>query len=236
VTNSPAEASAVRPADPALVEDLLLLLFQPRSGTIAGEGTLFYVLGGAIVAELALTDRVELTENGLPKVQAVGAGAPQNALVAPGWTYISEKPRGVQTVLAAIGPPLRASVLDSLVARGDLERESRKRLGLFTTTRLTLGSDRRDRLIAQVRAVLLDGAEPDPRTSSLIGLLSASGTLPQFDPEIPWTGTVAARSKELEQGDWGATAAASAVIRTMTAILTSAVTAGAAAALHRGDG
>jgi hypothetical protein len=31
---------------PTLAEDLLLVLFQPDSGTIAGENTLYYVLAG----------------------------------------------------------------------------------------------------------------------------------------------------------------------------------------------
>ena len=43
------------PTEPSLVEDVLLLLFQPDSGTIAGENILYYVLGGAAVADLALT-------------------------------------------------------------------------------------------------------------------------------------------------------------------------------------
>ncbi|KAB1650384.1 hypothetical protein F8O04_09465 [Pseudoclavibacter endophyticus] len=60
-------------------------------------------------------------------------------------------------------------------------------------------------------------------------MLSASGTLPQFDPEIPWTGQVASRSKEFEQGQWEAKAAASAIIRTMTAIMVSGVAAEVAA-------
>ncbi len=216
---------AALPSEPALVEDVLLILFQPSSGTIAGEGTLFYVLAGAIVTELALSDAVGLTEGGLPKVRAVSETSPSDPLLLPGWFYISQKPRGVQTILAAIGPQLRAPVLDRLIQRGDLQQEKRKRLGLFTTTRLTLSSERRQRLIGQVRDALLGRTRPDIRTAAVIGLLSASGTLPQFDPEIPWTGQVASRSKEFEQGEWGAKAAASAVIRTMTAIMISAVAA-----------
>lgn len=48
-------------------------------------------------------------------------------------------------------------------------------------------------------------------------LLSASGTLPQFHREIPWTSPVISRAKDLERGDWGAEAAAAAVTRTVTA-------------------
>ena len=53
----------------------------------------------------------------------------------------------------------------------------------------------------------------------LAALLSASGTLPQFHREIPWTSPVISRAKELEQGNWGADAAGAAVTRTVTAIV-----------------
>lgn len=55
------DAPPVRSIDePLLVEDVLLLLYQPSSGAIAGENYLYYVLGGAVVADLTLrglTDR-----------------------------------------------------------------------------------------------------------------------------------------------------------------------------------
>ncbi|MGI5149469.1 GPP34 family phosphoprotein [Plantactinospora sp. CA-294935] len=79
-----------------------------------------------------------------------------------------EKPRNVQTVLAAKGPHLRGSLLDRLVERGDLRRTSRKSLGVFTTTFLEDGgTGRRAGLLADVRAVLVDGADPQPRVAAL---------------------------------------------------------------------
>ena len=214
--------------EPLLVEDTLLLLFQPDSGTIAGENILFYVLGGAVLTDLALIGRAEAEARGLTtRVAAAGEGPLPDALLDPAWTYLSEKPRGVQTVLAAIGPELRGPVLDQLVARGDLNRRKGKTLGIFPSTTLTLGSDRRAALMERVRAALVDGETPDARTGASIALLSASGTLPQFYKEIPWSGDVYTRGKELERGDWGAAAASSAVTRTMAAIIGNAVIAAA---------
>jgi hypothetical protein len=77
----------------------------------------------------------------------------------------------------------------------------------------------RSRLLEGVRDVLVEGAEPQPRVAALAALLSGSGTLPQFHHEIPWTSPVITRAKELEQGDWGAGAAAEAVARTVTATI-----------------
>lgn len=210
--------------EPLLVEDTLLLLFQPDSGSIAGENILFYVLGGAVLADLAVVGRAEAQKRALStRVEAVGEGPLPDALLEPAWTYLSAKPRGVQTALAAIGPELRGPVLDRLVARGDLIRTEGKTLGIFPSTKLTLGSGRRAALMERVRAALVDGEMPDARTGASIALLSASGTLPQFHHEIPWSGDVYTRAKELERGDWGAAAASSAVTRTMTAIMVNAV-------------
>lgn len=213
------------PAEPSLVEDVLLLLFQPRSRTIAGEGILFYVLGGAAVTELALSEVIETRDDRLfsRTVHAVDDDRPADELVAPVWDLVQKKPRGVQTVLAAVGPQLREPTLARLVERGDLSAEQKKTLGLFTSTRYSLGSERRAQLLGRVRSTLIDGAEPDSRTAATVALLSASDTLPQFHREIPWSGTVYTRAKQFERGEWGATAAASAVARTVAAVVTNAL-------------
>ncbi len=163
---------AIAPAEPTLAEDLLLLLFQPDSGlrsgagTIAGEGTLFYVLAGAVLADLGLTGhvRVGTGRSGFTTVEAVAENPPADRLLRASWECVAEKPRGVQTVLAATGPTLRQPVLDRLIERGDLRRSARKAFGLFRTSVIEEGdSGRRADLLGAVRAVLVDGAAPTPR-------------------------------------------------------------------------
>lgn len=220
----------MQPGEPTIAEDLLLLLFQPDAGlgpgrgAIAGEGTLFYVLAGAVVAELALGGHVRATANGAHAVEVVEDRPPTDALLRAAWNYVAVRPRGVQSVLASVGPTLRAPVLARVVERGDIAQREHRILGLFESSVLEdADSDRRARLMADVRAVLIDGAQPPPRIAALVGLLSASGTLPQFDPEIPWTSTVIGRARRLEQGDWGAGAAGEAVQRTVMAIFSATV-------------
>ncbi|MEE3920896.1 GPP34 family phosphoprotein [Micromonospora sp. BRA006-A] len=108
-----------------------MLLFQPASGTVAGENTLFYVLGGAVLADLTLGDH--LTTAPRTRISVVGS-PPKDGLLRPAWDYLAEKPRGVQTVLAAIGPTLREPVLQRLIARGDIDRQPHEVLGLFRST------------------------------------------------------------------------------------------------------
>lgn len=216
------EARVSQSTRPTLAEDLLLVLFQPESRTIAGENTLFYVLAGAVLAELALGEHVR-TEGGpigTIRVAAIESNRPSDEILLRGWDYVADKPRNVQTVLAAIGPSLREPLLERLVENGHLDRGRRKVLGLFDAATLELGdTGRREQLIAGLREVLVDGAEPEPRVAALAALVSGSGTLPQFDSEIPWTSPVITRAKQLEHGNWGADAAAEAVVRTMTAVI-----------------
>jgi hypothetical protein len=202
---------------PTLAEDLLLVLFQPDSGTIAGENTLCYMLAGAVVADLTLNESVTTTttRTGSVRVEAVEGRAPPDEILRSAWEYASDKPHGVQTMLAAIGPTLRQPLLERLIARGDIREENGKVLGLLKTTTLKDGeSGRRSGLIRDVRYVLVDGVEPTPRVAALAALLWGSGTLHHFNPEIPWTSAVITRAQELARGNWSAEGATQAVART----------------------
>ncbi|MET4925154.1 GPP34 family phosphoprotein [Streptomyces sp. PSRA5] len=206
-----------------IVEDLMLLMFDDTSGAIAGAGTLYYTLGGAVLAELGLGGHVTVDEddkglNGL-KVHAVAGDPLPDPVLQAAHGKVAGRVRGVQTLLIEIGTGMRETVLDRLVERGMLRRESKKTLGLFRTT-VTKAADtaHKKALMGEVRAVLIDGVEPDARTAALIGLLAASGTLPQLHRSIPWSGEVYKRAKELEQGSWGAEAVNAAVMRTVAAI------------------
>jgi hypothetical protein len=215
-----------------ITEDLLLVLFQPDSGSIAGENTLFYVLAGGVLADLARQGGAEIEDAGIRGTLIHAAGEPpEDELLRPMWDYISQKPRGIQGVLAASGPTLRTPVIERLIERGDLAKEKRRVLGLFSSTVLVDGgSSRREGLIAAMRAVLVDGENPTEHIAALTALVSASGALPVLHPEIPWSGDTATRAKTLEHGDWAGSAAAAAVTRTMIAVVANSVIAGAVVA------
>ncbi|QPP07116.1 GPP34 family phosphoprotein [Streptomyces bathyalis] len=206
-----------------IVEDLMLLMMDDTSGVIAGEGTLYYTLGGAVLVELGLGGHVKVDGNdrGLTglKVRAASGGPLPDPMLRSAHDKVARRVRGVQGLLAEIGTGLREPVLQRLVERGMLRRESRKWLGVFTATSMRLADTRHKKaLVKKVRAVLVDDVEPDARTAALVGLLSASGTLTSLHRSIPWSGKVHERAKELEQDSWGAEAVNTAVMRTMAAI------------------
>ena len=234
--NTPPVPSMPVPSALLVAEDLLLLLFDPRSGTIAGEGTLFYTLAGAVLAELAVEKHVEIGERpGWTGNRVTGdpGRPPADPLLRDCWEPLTTKPRGAQSFLADVGPGLRAPLLDRLVERGHIRREQRRALGFIKTTALVDGgTSHRAELVAAVRPVLTDGAEPEPRTALLAALVSASGSLPILHRDIPWSGAVYKRGKELEKGDWGAAAASEAVLRTTLAITLSTLAATTTIAPH----
>lgn len=216
--------------DPLIVEDLVLLLFDPSSGTIRGENTLFYVLGGAVLTDLAFNGQISIEERGGLRGSIVSATGdiPGDPLLRKTWDVIAEKPTDPQTLLASVGVTLRPIVLDRLAERGHIRAERKKRLGLFTTTSLQDGgTSRRAELLEQVRAIFVDGVTPSPRIAAIGALISASGTLPTFHPGISWSSDVYTRGKELERGEWGADAVGAAVARTVAAnVVTSLVAIG----------
>ncbi|MFV0634492.1 GOLPH3/VPS74 family protein [Demequina sp.] len=221
-------------AAPTVVEDLLLVLFDPRNGSIHGEGTLYYPLAGAVLSELAVDGAVELSEARSAynaTVTAVGV-PPEDALLRDMWERVDAKPQKVYALLTAVGPRLRTPVLDRLVERGDIVRTRGTRWKVFPSTKLSDGgTGRRDALIEQLHAVLVNGIEPPPRTAMLAALLSASGQLHALHRDIPWSGEVRARGKALEKGDWGAAGVSQAVsaAASAVAIMVAATAAGASA-------
>ena len=216
-------------ATPLIAEDLLLLLFDPRSGTIAGEGTLFYTLAGAVLADLAAGGHIEVDQDTTPagrRVRAVAAAPPPDPLLREPWDRLTRKPRTTQVLLAEIGPTLRDPLLDRLVLAGHIGRERGRLLGILPSTRLSAGgTSRRGELLDAVRPVLTEGAALTPRTAALAALLSASGSLPALYQDFPWSGRVLTRGQELERGDWGAAASGEAVTRTTMAAALSSVSA-----------
>ena len=192
---------------PTLAEDLLLVLFQPESGVIAGENILCDVLAGAVLAELAFNENVRITQagTGFARVEAVEERPPSDAILRLGWDHAAGNPGPLQAKIAAIGSGIRQPLLERLVARGDIREENGKVLGVLRKTTLKDGgSGRRSSLIADIRSVLADDVNPTSRVGALAALVWGSGTLQQFDPEIPWNSAVTTRAQAIGRGDWTA--------------------------------
>lgn len=207
-----------------IVEDLLLLLLDDEKGHIAGEGTLYYTLGGAVLLELALSGRVRVEAKKSAfsgaLVHSVGSVPPTDPILAEAFAKIRVKPRSAQTLIMMLGTNLRKEVTDRLVERGLVRRDTKKFLGLFKSTSWPAEDTRHEaELRERIRAVLVYGAEPDPRTGALIALLDASGQMPLV---LTFPGTpardIAKRVKAVSEGVWAAEAVKNAILATNGAV------------------
>ncbi|GAA1689755.1 hypothetical protein GCM10009830_41660 [Glycomyces endophyticus] len=214
-----------------IVEDLLLLLLDDEKGHIAGEGTLYYPLGGAVLMDLALAGNVRFEEKqklfGTAKVHAVDDAAPEDPLLADAYAVIAPKPRSVQELLVMIGATLRGRVADRLVEQGLVRRDEKKFLGLFRSTTWPAADTAHEREVREgIEAVLVRGAEPDARTGALIALLAAGGSMHQvlhYD-ELKWS-ELELRANEIVQGQWAAEAVRNAILATNAAVAAAATAA-----------
>ncbi|WP_181763575.1 GOLPH3/VPS74 family protein [Streptomyces albidus (ex Kaewkla and Franco 2022)] len=212
-----------------IVEDVMLLMLDDETGSVAGADTLHYTLGGAVLVELALRGRVDSDagragKNG-DKVVAVGSGALSDRLLQTAYEKVAKRPQDVQTLLREIGAGLQEPVVDRLVSRGLVRRENKRVLGLFRTTTFPAGDPRHEAALRrEIRSVLEGRASPAPRTAAVIALLSSSGTLATLRPALPQSAEVLTRAKEIENGNWAASAVNTAVTKAAAEIAAATAT------------
>lgn len=212
--------------DMLIVEDVLLLLLDDVTGAVAGASASHLVLGGAVLVELALTEKVWVEPKSsawrTAKVHHVpGAPLPTDPLLAGALARVAEKPRGATDLVNRLGKDLRAHVTERLVNRGMVRPETRSLLGLFPTTAWPAQNAAREQeLRGTLELVLARGATPDARTGAIVALLSASDQMhrvfavPGVRPR-----DIRARAREIGRGDWAAKAVADAIAATNAAVV-----------------
>ena len=217
--------------DPRLLaEDLLLLAFDDEAGRprTSTSGHLPLAIGGALLAELALRDRLRL-EVDQPRASSRPAGDELLDEVAAQVREGSRR-RTVKGWVRRVGRAgRRDQVRDRLVARGLLVPAPQAVLGLFTVTRHHLADPAAvERLATEVRGVLIDGRPTTPRTRALAALAGATAVL---NPLVERTDRRDARRQAERLADSPTLpAAARAVLRaTRSAAATSTGTAGVTA-------
>ena len=197
--------------DTLIVEDVLLLMLDDKTGTAAGAGAQHLTLAGAVLVELALLGRIEPEGNGAwyqgTKIVTTGDGPLPDPLLQTTYDALAARPQDIYTLLATIGYELSEPVIERLLQRGLLRRERKRFLGLFPTTSLAAtNTGHESALRKQMSLVLEDGADPDTRLAAVIATISANGTLVLLHPLPKWSGQVATRAKKFEQANWVAAA------------------------------
>ncbi len=150
-----------------LAEALLLLILDEDKGTNRWVTAADHGLAGALLLDLEMHDR---------DGRLVVAGPrPAEPPLAAAWDVVSAEERSAKHWVSKLPgklKPIKGTVATGLVERGVLEEERHRTLGLFASTRYPERDPAPEReLRAQLRAVLVDDAEPSPFVTSLLGLL-----------------------------------------------------------------
>lgn len=182
-----------------IAEELLLLVHRP-DGTARGKGArMDLALAGGLLTELALDGHIELADKRLRAID--GVGRPEHAELATALAHIAAKPRPPEAVLPKLAKRLRQRLLTGLVTTGVLAEDPR-RLGVLPTGRYPLiYPGPRDEVRHRLDSAVIDGNEPDERTSALASLIHSAGLQSRVYPDSDKK-VIKARLGELTEGNW----------------------------------
>lgn len=223
-----------------IAEDLLLLLLDDDKGTLAHSDKIQPLLGGALLIELAMAERIEVAEKtsrwSTSKVAALDGAPVTEPMLVTALAQVSEKPRSAQDLVNRIGKGTKEVLLDRLVQRGLVERVDGKWLGLFPNPKWPAADREHEAAVrASIQGALVQRLTPDARTSALISLLHAvDHTLKIVERGDVAKKEIRARAKEISDGAWAATAVKDAVMAAQAA-MTAAVAASTTAAVASGS-
>lgn len=205
-----------------IAEELVLLTLGDTTGRPVGRlrrrRTRDVLIGGALLAELALNGSVDVRKRFFwlsAKMRPMTEGAPADALLQHAFTTVREKPRPPRALVGRIGYERFDYLAGLLVGRGVLRRDQRHRL-LTTTTVWPVVDPRSKKAVRErIASVLLHDGDPDPRTGTLIALLSAVDQAHRLfvSPLVP-PRVVKRRAKRIARADWAADAVRNAIVAT----------------------
>ena len=192
----------------SIAEDLLLLLLDDESGKPLVDGVkLPRVLAGAVLLELALDDVVAVDTEGEQgkkgRIAIRTEARPADPILAEAVERLgSGRPLKPTSAIEKLQKGLQEKLLARVVEQGWVSEERGRILGVFPTTKWpAIDSTHEQRVRDRIRAALIDGLTPEPRTAALIALLSAADAAPKVFPDADKR-AVKKRAKEIAQGEW----------------------------------
>ena len=226
-----------------IAEDLLLLLTADDTGrSSAGSTNMKVALGGALLAELALMQRVDLAGPGERvkerRLIVRDAGLTGDSLLDEALATVGSKEgKKPADVVAVLGKGTRARLYERLAGAGLLHAEEDRFLGIFPTRRWPAEpTDHEASVRAGLITALRQGGATDARTRALVSLLHALRAVQKaVDPDSVGLSKreLKASAERIGEGDWVGEAVRSA-IDTHTAII--AASAAASSSGHGGGG
>ncbi len=160
----------------SLAEELLLLALDDESGSVssAASSSLEYGLAGAMLVELVISGRLGMAGGGLVVADGspTGDDALDDALAQIEYSRRARDPEYWVGRFGSLHP--KGNLIKSLLDKGILRREERRILWVIPSDRYPARDAGPERDVRErIRAVILDGAEPQPRDAALISLIKA---------------------------------------------------------------
>jgi hypothetical protein len=221
----------------SLVEEFLLLAYNPGGRPMIDGQKLDAALAGMALVELTMAGSLELSG---PRLVATGRAPVDRRLGALAGVADGRKPKDAVARIAGFtafrgrSRGLREAFLNGLVSIGALQVSRDRVLGVFPTTRWTPGDPAVEAaILGRIRAAVLDGSAPDERTAALISILHAVDLLPRLFADADRR-AVRRRGKEISDSDWGAAAVRKAVQEVQAVMVAVLVTTAAGAAVSAG--
>lgn len=214
-----------------IAEDLVLVGTDPEGRNLLGSHR-DVALGGALLSELALQERLTIGER--QRLQVMAGGSTGNELLDRALVLFGEREgKKPKDVLAKIGKQVTDPVLESLSRQELVHQEPVTFVGLRLGSRWPVVTDGPRQEILDTLVRTITGAEEaSSRTGALVSLLYAVDALPRVVGKDLRPGMtnrdVKRRGKEILQGRWASEAVAKAVQEAAAAMTATIAAAGAA--------
>jgi hypothetical protein len=163
-----------------LGEELMLLALHDKKGTVLSSASmsLKYGLSGAVLMELVLRGKLRADKKNLVIVDAALTG---DDILDEALTKIkqSKRDRNIKYWVGKLSRGIKdfkGRLLDRLIGKGILRKEKRRILGAIPSRRYPMKDTKAEQEVRnRIRAVILGGANLDPRIVMLISLVRACG-------------------------------------------------------------
>ncbi|MBM7053528.1 GOLPH3/VPS74 family protein [Streptomyces durocortorensis] len=205
----------------SLGEEIMLLSLDDETGAAKGETAARWGVAAGMLLELVMAGRVTVRGG---RVEVFDPTSTGDTLLdgrldrLTRWVHETSSSRKVVAWLTRDHAKGSQDVVDSLVARGLVTEEKHRALGVFPVRRYPEADGTVEReLRARLAAAVLEGAEPDARTSALVALVHATGMHPQAFPGLPKK-QVDPRMAEIAEGHWAGVSVREAIRNLQAAI------------------
>ncbi|MFE9931071.1 GPP34 family phosphoprotein [Streptomyces sp. NPDC005533] len=196
-----------------LAEEIVLLSLDDDSGETRRRQAAGWAAAAAILLELVMAERVSVADKYLELHDTTSTGdALLDGRIRLMETWLRGRAkRRVTDWLTRDQTKAVGAVLERLVERGLVTVEEHKVLGMFPQKRYPETDGAAERALRErLRAVVIDGAEPDEPTAGLIALIHSTGLHRLAFPDRR-RAEVAPRTAEIAAGEWAAESVRAAI-------------------------